>query len=103
MCYIGFWHPQKIEKRKKPTPKKWASPNGRAMTFEDMIVTTFRLAAVQRALALEAKYAQLVEQERLELMWAAQDKTSMPANYWHERHKVGEMARTARRIAELLK
>jgi hypothetical protein len=71
------------------------------MTFEDMIVTNVRLAALTRAMQLEEKYAQLLEQERLQLMWATQDKTAMPNNYWHERHKVGEMAKTARRIAEM--
>lgn len=73
------------------------------MTFEDMIVTAVRVAAVKKALALEETHARMLEQEKLELMWAAQDKSSMPSNYWHERHRVGEMARTARRIADMLR
>jgi hypothetical protein len=72
------------------------------MAFEDMIATAFRVAAIQRALALEEEHARMVEQERLQIMTAAREKASMPANYWHERYRVGEMAKAARRLAEMM-
>jgi hypothetical protein len=70
--------------------------------LEDMIVTAARTAALRRVEQLEIELADMLEHERLAILWATQDRQPLPANHWHARYRVSEMLRAAKLLAAML-
>lgn len=70
--------------------------------LEDQIVSAARLAALKKIEQLTLEHNRLVEKERAEIAEAASVKASLPANHWHERHRVWELLQSAKRALDAL-